>query len=464
MKILLVEDEDRSARQTLNSIARVSPTSTVYVAASRDMALRLIESDDFDLIICDVKIPPTDASADLNERHGLAVQAAARSICPGTPTIFLTAFATAVDVRRELSSGGLGEIFAERSYPLTQLIRKDEVEELESVIANLHTSEMDLVSRCSLVGDLRPDDMLGRAVRMYAVATDHHAAEPSMTEGLSGARTARVILRSASMAPASIFVKVLPHRDADEELDRFNRYVPNRLAPGYFAPALQPISTGLRKQTALLSTLAESGSVPLFELMTIDADRASSAVDQLRDALASWRTNDTVQLTVGDLRRRHISDAQLEHFGIDVDEFRDYEQQVVECGAAITHGDLHGDNILVGSQERPMLIDFGDVGPGYAATDPIVLETSLVFHPNGPLRGTEKFVSLDWGRWLDLEHLCADNPFAPILRATRLWSELVETESARCAIYYAHCLRQIKYGEIPQSNLLEFARAVSHVA
>ena len=141
MKILLVEDEGRSARQTRDSIELSAPGADVTVADCRDSALELIAKDDFDLIVCDVKIPPTANSADVNEKHGLSVQAEARACCPGTPTIFLTGFAPEIDVRQQLSRGGVGVIFGLDAYPLTQLIEKDEVEELEHAIAELHVAE-----------------------------------------------------------------------------------------------------------------------------------------------------------------------------------------------------------------------------------------------------------------------------------------------------------------------------------
>lgn len=465
MKILLIEDEDRSVRQTCDSIARSAPDAEVIVADSRDSALQQIAETDFDLIVCDVKIPPTSDSADVNVKHGLAVQAEARAHCPGTPTIFLTGFAPEVDLRQQLSRGGVGTIYSLSAYPLAQLIEKDEVEELERAIAELHEAETALRDGCDVPADSTVDEMVVRAVRMYAQTTGHTSAQVISTTGLSGARTCRVDLESPAGPPASIFIKVLPWDEAQAEFDRFNRFVPNRLAPGRFAPALPPVMTGLRNQAALVSTLAAPGSVSLFESAISDPPGAARTVDELASAIAAWRTTSAVEeVQLGDLRRRFISDERLLACGVDPADWSAVEATTIEMTSAIAHGDLHGENVLVGEDGRPLLIDFGDVEVRYAVTDPVVLEASFLFHRNGPLRDSDRIRREGIGSWLDLEWLCQDNPFEPVMRATRRWSESVDSQQAIAAMLYAHTMRQLKYGEIDLDRLIDLAEASGEVA
>lgn len=82
MKILLVEDEDRSARQTSSIIRRISNSCEISVARCRDDAIAEIEQRSFDLVICDLRIPPNNESADVDESHGLAVHGRARELAP----------------------------------------------------------------------------------------------------------------------------------------------------------------------------------------------------------------------------------------------------------------------------------------------------------------------------------------------------------------------------------------------
>lgn len=465
MKILLVEDEDRSARQTRNSIERSAPNAHVVVADCRDAALELIADDDFDLIVCDVKIPPTPESADVSDKHGLAVQAEARARCPGTPTIFLTGFAPEIDVRQQLSRGGVGTIFDLDMYPLTQLIEKDEVELLEGAIAELQVAEKSLTDGCFIPLESAADEMLVRAVRMYARTTAHTSARLTTTTGLSGARTCLVALESPVGSPASIFIKVLPWSAALSEIEGFNRFVPNRLAPGTFAPALPPVESGLRKDAALVSTLASPGSVSLFDRMLTNPSSAASSVDQLATALSPWRASSVVEhVKLSDLRRRFISDDRLSAAGVDPAGLAHLEATEVEMTSAIAHGDLHGENVLVGEDSRPLLIDFGDVGVAYAVMDPVVLETSVLFHRNGPLRNSDRVRREGIRAWLELDWLCQDNPLEEVIRATRRWSESVDSRQAMSAMLYAHTLRQLKYGEIDRDQLLALAESCAQAA
>ena len=92
MKILLVEDEGRSVRDAMESIEREISQAHVTLVGSRDDALAALTDADFDLVLCDIRLPPNSRSADIQEAHGLSVQAAVRSTCPGTPVLFLDWF------------------------------------------------------------------------------------------------------------------------------------------------------------------------------------------------------------------------------------------------------------------------------------------------------------------------------------------------------------------------------------
>jgi len=56
------------------------------------------------------------------------------------------------------------------------------------------------------------------------------------------------------------------------------------------------------------------------------------------------------------------------------------ESTVVQARICVQHGDLHGLNVLVGAMNAPLLIDFAEVRHGPAATDPVILELSAIFH------------------------------------------------------------------------------------
>jgi CheY-like chemotaxis protein len=251
MKILLVEDEDRSARQALELIARITPAAIVQIAVSRDDAFASMQSAGFDLILCDLRIPPFAKSADVDERHGLAVHAEARKACPGTPIIFLTAFATKRNTREQQSSGGTEDIFGITQYPMVQVIEKDDLDELELLLLQIQTALDSLDDSCELHPGDSSDEMFLRAVRTYAKQINMPKAEVhSMPGGLSGAPLGRITFSSPTSGSANIFMKVVPHDGAVEETRRFNEFVPTRLQLGHFAHSLPPILAGLRSKAA----------------------------------------------------------------------------------------------------------------------------------------------------------------------------------------------------------------------
>jgi CheY-like chemotaxis protein len=134
MKILLIEDEDRSVRQATAAIDRACASkATVDVQQSRDDAETAVRQHDYDVIICDLRIPPNARSVAADESHGLSVHGLAREVCPGTPLIFLTAFPVSAATRRQLSLGEVDTLYGIRRQPLVQLVEKDDIHGLEQI-------------------------------------------------------------------------------------------------------------------------------------------------------------------------------------------------------------------------------------------------------------------------------------------------------------------------------------------
>lgn len=446
MRILLVEDEDRSIRQVVPRIERAAPGCDLVVAMCRDDAIKSILNDEFDLIICDVRIPPTMASADISESHGLVVSATARRAAPGTPVIFLTAFSTGRDTRTQLSTGSTHMAFGIESYPMAFLCEKGDLDEIEARISTVNNAIESLETDCNIVESDVSDEMFLRAVRSYARQIGHRNVTIRSTGGLSGAVTGRVTLTSDSGDTASVFMKVASNAVAVHEYDQFNQYVPNRIQPGYSAPFIPPTLAGLRTKAALISTLADERCLPLFELLRQRPADAADAVRRLQEATASWwqRGNPTT-VTLGELRKRRLTDGDAAAAGLSLARLEDDETLDVQVKTSISHGDLHGDNIFMDQSGRPIMIDFGDVGPGSAPLDPVTLELSILFHPHGPARDTDWGQNIDGGMWNEVEKFADGSPFEEFILACRSWAMQSDTPDSVYAVAYAHTLRQMKY-------------------
>lgn len=462
MKILLVEDEDRSIRQAIELIDLACPGSIVTVAQSRDAANGALGNDAFDLILCDLRIPPSDGSVDINENHGLAVHAKARDVCPGTPLIFLTAFATTRNTREQLSSGGTQVLYGMSEFAMVQMVEKDELDELQGLLQRINNALDDTLNSCQVDSSGPLDEMFLRAVASYGKSMGMERAEVfGMPGGLSGAPLGRITYSSPELGSANVFMKVVPHVNAVEESANFNALVPPRLQLGHYAHSLPPIVAGLRDQAALVSSLAD-GCVSLFELLRQDVLRATAAVVALREAVRPW-TNDSAPtpMKISDLRRIRLPDEKLSALEQDLGAVLQ-EHGSVEIKKSICHGDLHGENILVTRDGRPVLIDFGDLGVGYAPIDPITLELSIVFHKGGPARDSDWANSARWDRWADVDRYVESSPFEPFIRECRAWAIEENGAPAVNGVAYAHAMRQLKYDDVDSAIALAIASSALH--
>ncbi|UPU46221.1 MULTISPECIES: phosphotransferase [Rhodococcus] len=459
MKILLIEDEDRSIRQTTSAIKFACSHAQITLAQFREQAISKIQNDVFDLIICDLRIPPTENSADISESHGFAVHGVAREICPGTPLVFLTAFATTKNTKDKLASGGTDSIFGIEEYPLVQLVEKDDVEELEELILTLSRALSELDDYCNLDAGGVEDIIFQRAVRTYAKKIKHNRAIVQKATGLSGATIGRVKFVSEDLSEANIFIKVLDRAEASEEYSRFNEFVPNHLQPGFFAPSIPPMMSGLRKKAALISTLASADSKSFFYKLNEDPNSAVEILRTLREAMTKWIGGDTKSLiSLRELRQDLVSDERLNELDFALDRrAQEREERMVVIRKTIVHGDLHGENILIDKFQRPILIDFGDVGNGLAPVDPVTLELSIIFHDQGSARESDWADRANWSNWANLDAYCESNPYADFIRECRGWALDVDSVEATLAFTYAHAMRQLKYSDVPDELALAVA-------
>ena len=89
MRLLLVEDNTDFAESVERALRSVPNCEFVW-AASRDSALVKLNSESFDLVILDRKIPSADRVLDDDADHGWSVFQLVRGDLPGTPVWFLT--------------------------------------------------------------------------------------------------------------------------------------------------------------------------------------------------------------------------------------------------------------------------------------------------------------------------------------------------------------------------------------
>jgi hypothetical protein len=129
------------------------------------------------------------------------------------------------------------------------------------------------------------------------------------------------------------------------------------------------------------------------------------------------------EVSVGDIRRRLVYDEDMAGIVPDLPStWQEAEKERVRFRRATQHSDLHGENILVGPGNSPMLIDYARVGTMPAPFDPVALELSFVFHPaaTGLLQGWPD--TEEARKWCDLDAYLEKSPLADAIRQCREWA------------------------------------------
>lgn len=461
--ILIVEDEDRSLNNALKTLKKIAPEATITVARCRDEAIQTITSSEFDLIVCDLRIPTSANNLDADEVHGLAVHGAAQEHCPGTPLIFLSAYATPQNTKNQLATGGVADYYGLVQKPLVQLAIKDGSTEFADYVSAMVQS-LGALEACAIEADgEKLDSLLARAVRTYGARIGAVSASVEAKSGLSGAQVATSTFTQANGQTRSVLIKLMSQEDSRQEVANYSANVPNKLQPGYFASSIEPATrAGLRKSVALYYNIA-SQHRSLFSLLVEDPGRAAAVVEQMARGHRAWTDElHYASMTVREFRRLRLSD---EKFGAHLEQSETYlrvEEQVTELSMCTCHGDLHGENVLVDDGGRPTLIDYGDVGVASSAIDPITLELSVIYHKRGPASTGTWPAAKNLEQWADLEAYLDGCPYSDFIRSCRDWAHAVASDKTVYATAYAHSVRQLKYDDVPNERALAVAHAAAN--
>ena len=463
MRILLVEDEKAVARRIRKSLtARCS--AKVDVACSRDTAIELANRDvDYDLIVCDLRIPTAKGGLDLSVDHGIYLHDTLRKVHSGTPCVVFSGFATLENMRQRLADGPTVDLFGTRkSRRLVYVQRKSEepeflerATELSAELRELDGLDME-----------HPEDMMiskyiSRPLRWFARRLGGTRLVVSALGGLSGARVFRCDILDSQSSVGLVVAKVDLIAEVQSEIERYRQYVAPALEVGAFAPLADEVLYGCGRYGAAFYKLAADGYRDLFELVANKVTDAASAVSRLQNDLNSWKVHRS-QFTgsIGDLRSERVSDEQLGAFVDDLDEmsWQTVESVNLTVPQVVQHGDLHGRNVIVGTEGNPLIIDYGDVGLDSAVLDAVTLELSLLFHMDRPDSGGWPTLE-QASNWFQLEEYVSGSPVGNVVIACREWARSVGTRLELAAIVYCHTVRQLKYDDTDKALVLAIAKA-----
>lgn len=464
-RVLIVEDDDGAVATFASLLHAAAGEARLLHASCRNEAVELLEDrrEEFDLIVCDLKIPPQPNSLDVQDVYGSEVALLAASRHPETPRLILTGHGDEIDTRRLTEGYGLFQPGSDAtSLPLVKLIHKHESQDIEAYLAKA----AQIYSRLDSVEVSGGESILltafeQRAVAQFITEQGGVGGVISRLGGLSDSKAFKLeVLDPSSVARVTVFAKIGPRADIEDELAAGSRGVLGVIDPAIVPNHIASRGAGSGRSAASFFSLADRFVDTLFAASG-DHSRSLRVVERLKESLEPWQSlGDERSLEVGRFRRGLLGDGVLLPYVDELDgaSWREFESEWFTADWCRQHGDLHGGNVLVSQSGEPMLVDFADSSWLPSVMDPVSLELSLTFHPDSPVGGELSDHALKFG-FLEPGYLTT-GPLSDLRLSLREWATAVADEGTIRSVVYAHALRQLKYPQTRKDAAIAIARSV----
>ncbi|TCQ15315.1 phosphotransferase [Rhizobium sp. PP-CC-3G-465] len=468
MRILFVEDNETFVTQIRPLLAELKGVSEVVHVRTRDAALAAFDEYIFDLVVLDLTIPAEEGSIDIAAEHGQTVFHEVRKIAPGTPTFILTGSEPDEFSRRLARFGenidlwGDGKATNTVDYFLKEEVDKliERVSELAATIAETDDLALDTRGR-----DLGLTPKQKRILKIFSRKAGGVSCEiKSLSGGLSSARVVRAIAKDQHGKHIAVCAgKLGTNNSVEVESLAYEQHV-KRLKIGAFPPVFCTIDKGVGGDAGLFYTLADDNGETLFDVIARDPKYAATIVKAIRVGLERWsQASHVEEVGIHDIRRRVVNDDDFEAIckKFAIDNVMPTETSKLRASISCIHGDLHGGNILVDANGGVVIIDFGDVGPGYTCIDPVTLELSLLFHPEAVRLGFSKDLAVIVENWPNIDRYIASNPLGAVIEACRDWAHDVGAgDKDVLSAGYAFAVRQLKYETVHSDITLRLLQGI----
>ena len=467
VRVLCIEDEVAS-RKEVELIAGECGTAVdlqfVDCAAAAEAALGL---QFYDFVVLDLRIPIASGSLEVDAKHGMAVLAKARELCPGTPILVFTGSPAeeANEHFRAILQSGAQQAdvwYCGAQIPTIDYLRKSKLPDFAEqfgVIAAAVAGLADIENRGTPINVSEQDDKLLRILVRHREGASFQAEKVGI--GLSGADVFKVSLSDErGVGRGSFFLKISGHETIKTEVGNNDRHV-SRLEGGATPRLVGAYLWGGGDRAAVAYSIAP-GDRTAFELA------ADPSCNDMLEALWSFLhpLQEGVKEGPSNVEAIICGDISQEQMAALIDEYKLNDlaailPRKVQCRECVTHGDLHGFNILVDDQNRPTVIDLGDFGERPAPFDWLTLELSLIFHMQAPARDTEWPTIEQCKSWGDIDKYTEGCPFADFVgkcRELSTRSEAGPRETAACAI--AYLVRQLRYEDTDKARALALLEGI----
>jgi CheY-like chemotaxis protein len=466
MRVLVVEDDQDFVDELRVTLARLPGPPEVNIARSRDAAHALLDSNFFDLLILDLKIPTVDNALDADAAHGRAVFGRVLQAAPGTPIFVLTGSPSEDFIPELLERKRQIDIWGEgKEVGTVNFLKKSKFSDLAEKLRPLAEAVRGLSEVELNRGNAQLTIEHDRLIRIFTRRAKGTRCVASLIGGgLSAAKVMRLkVTDSAGARLHDAVAKLGPLQDVRDESERYKTHI-SRLANTATPRWLQTLEFGAKAHAAVFYGLEPGFDHSGFDVCCGDAAFALAVPGNIREATERWhRDVGETRKSIREIRRRLLSDEDWIRVTTQnsILWIQDFENREIQTRWCSVHGDLHGRNVLVSENGEVVLIDYGDVGEGPASLDPITLEFSLLFHPDGPLRGKGWPTHGQAANWGNLDEYLKACPAADFIRGCRSWAhDVAAGDREIAASAYSYLIRQLKYADTDKNLVLDLLDAV----
>lgn len=464
--ILVVEDDEDFVVEIQGMLADLPGGCICHVARSRTEACAQLKAHFLDLVILDLKIPTLTGALDADPQHGLFVFNEIRTVAPGTPIFVLTGSPAEVHFREWLRHSQQIDIWSEgRKRGTFEFLRKLDVSQFSSIvtpIANAINGLDDVeLSRGGIALSLAEE----RLIRIFA--KKFHGVRCVVSKlgtGLSGARVLRLfVTNDQGVQVASAVAKIARSDVVRSECERYENYIA-RLSQASTPRKLATLEYGAYDLAGIFYGLAVGFDRSVFDVSKQEPGQCADIIRAIERATNPWVENvPQSRMTIKQFRQRLLRDESFmkikEEF--DLEWTTDFEERSIQARWACIHGDLHGCNILVSEANEISLIDYGDVADGPLSLDPVTLELSLLFHPDG-VGPNDGWPTLEQAaNWGSLDIYLVNCSYSVFVRGLREWALRAAAGSRDVAASaYSYLVRQLKYGDTDKELVITLLKGV----
>jgi CheY-like chemotaxis protein len=462
MKLLIVEDNDEFIIALREIVAQSDSTAQCSFAQSKESASAKIEHEFFDLILLDLNIPTADDAQDGTPAHGHAVFAHSRVVAPGTPIIVLTGSSAEEFIPSLLEHSTKTDVWGGNTpVQMVAFHAKHKLDSFPSLLGSYIFQILKLKDIELRRNGINLSDSEDRLVRIFARRSGGTKVSIfHIGGGLSDARVFRLkVTNAAGLLVHHAISKIGPPETIKDENYRYTKYLA-RLRPEATPRKLDVLEYGAKTTSGVFYGLAEGFDLNMFHQVNSSKD-SEHIINKLEHLLSPWKSAGEARKSVKDIRKSLLNDDKYQDIRQYVSWSDNFEKLDIQVKWGCSHGDLHGLNILVSTKGIPVLIDYGDAGESPSCIDPITLELSLFFHPEGPLKNSDWPTPLQANNWGNLEVYLEGCPCQYFVQACRKWAlNIAAGDREVAAVAYSYLMRQFKYPKVNKERVLALLNGV----